>query len=96
MLAVNIAQLRGHLSSYLERVQRGEEILIRNRKRTVARLVPPSEVEGLSEDLLELAAQGLVRLPKKPMDWKAFFALPAPNVPLDVIRAAIEAEREED
>jgi prevent-host-death family protein len=96
MPSVNVAELRSRLSSYLERAQRGEEILIRNRKRAVARLVPPSKTGGFSDDLLELAAQGLLRLPKKRLDWKAFFALPAPNVPLEVIRTAIEAEREED
>ncbi len=95
MPSVNVAELRSRLSSYLERAQRGEEILIRNRKRAVARLVPPSKTRGFSDDLLELAAQGLLRLPTEPLDWKAFFSMPAPKIPLEKLRAAIEAEREE-
>ncbi len=96
MQAVNIAQLRGHLSTYLKRVRRGEEILIRDRETPVAKLVPLPENEVHSERMLRLAAQGLVRLPEKPMDWDAFFAMPAPDVPLEKILAAIEAERGED
>jgi len=96
MQAVNIAKLRGHLSTYLKRVRRGEEILIRDRNTPVAKLVPLSKTEEYDQRLLRLAAQGVVRLPEKPMDWDAFFALPAPDVPLEKVLAALEAEREED
>ena len=41
------------------------------------------------------AVKESVRLPKKPLDWKAFFAMPAPEIPLAKLKAAIEAEREE-
>ena len=47
------------------------------------------------DDLLELAAQGLVRLPAKPLDLRSLFDIPAPRIPWDRLRAAIEAEREE-
>jgi len=96
MTAVNIAQLRGHLSTYLKRVRRGEEILIRDRDTPVAKLVPLREGQIHSKRMLRLAARGLVRLPKKPMDWDAFFALPAPDVPLEKLLAALDAERGED
>lgn len=96
MRSVNIAELRGHLSTYLKRVRRGEQILIRDRNTPVAKLVPLSETEEYDQRLLRLAAQGVVRLPEKPMDWDAFFALPAPDVPLEKVLAALEAEREED
>lgn len=43
-----------------------------------------------------LAAEGLVRLPAEEMDLKAFFALPAPKIPMAKLRSAIEAEREEE
>ena len=96
MQAVNIAQLRGHLSTYLKRVRRGEEILIRDRDTPVAKLVPLSEDEAYDARLLELAAQGLVRLPEKPLNWEEVFSIPGSDVPLDKLLAAIEAEREED
>ena len=96
MQSVNIAELRSHLSTYLGRARRGEEIIVRDRNLAIAKIVPLSKTGDFDEELLDLAAQGLVRLPEKPLDWKAFFSLPAPNVPLEKIQAAIEAEREED
>ena len=96
MKSVNIAELRNHLSTYLNRVRRGEEILVRDRKLAIAKIIPLANAGEFEEDLLELAAQGLVRLPEKKLDWKAFFALPAPKIPLDRLKAAIEAERAED
>ena len=93
--SVNVTQLRSRLSAYLNRVLNGEEILIRDRNLAIAKLVPLSSVEDFEEGLLELAAQGLVRLPEKRLDLKAFFATPAPEVPMANLRDAIEAEREE-
>ncbi len=84
------------MSAYLSRVRGGEEILIRDRKLAIAKLVPLSKAGDFDEELLEMAAQGLVRLPEESLDLKKFFALPAPNIPPAKLRAAIEAEREED
>jgi prevent-host-death family protein len=93
--SVNVTELRGRLSAYLNRVRDGEEIMIRDRDLAIARLVPLSSAEDFEEGLLELAARGLVRLPEKRLDLKAFFATPAPEIPMARLRAAMEAEREE-
>jgi len=84
------------LSAYLGRVRGGEEILIRDRNLAVAKLVPLSKTEDLDEELLELAAQGQLRLPERSLDLRSFFAMPAPNIAVDKLRAAVEEEREED
>ena len=94
--SVNVTELRSRLSTYLNKARNGEEVLIRDRNLAIAKLVPLSSAEGAGEGLLELAAQGLVRLPDRRLDLKAFFALPAPKIPLSKLRAAVEAEREED
>lgn len=94
MQSVNIAELRGHLSGYLDRVRQGEEILVRDRKLAVAKIVPIADDFG--DDMLQMAAEGLVRLPHKKLDLKAFFKLPAPRVSLKKLKAAVEADREED
>lgn len=96
MHVVNIAKLRGHLSTYLKRVRRGEEILVRDRNTPVAKLVPLSESETYDERIVRLAAQGVVRLPEKPLDWETIFSIPGCSVPLEKVLAALEAEREED
>ena len=93
--SVNVTELRNRLSTYLSRVRGGEEILIRDRKLAVAKIVPLSKTD-LGEELLEMATQGVVRLPEESLDLKSFFALPAPNIPPVKLRAAFEAEREED
>lgn len=93
--SVNVTELRSRLSAYLAKARNGEEILIRDRNLAIAKLVPLSSAEDFGEGLLELAAQGLVRLPEKRLDLKALFAIPAPEIPLAKLRVAIEAEREE-
>jgi prevent-host-death family protein len=96
MRTVNVAELRSRLSAYLGRVRSGEEILIRDRNLAVAKIVPLSKAEDFDEELLELAAQGQLRLPERSLDLRSFFALPAPNIAVDKLRAVIEQEREED
>jgi prevent-host-death family protein len=93
--SVNVTELRSRLSAYLNKARNGEEILIRDHNLAIAKLVPLSSAEDFDEGLLELAAQGLVRLPEMRLDLKAFFAMQAPEIPLARLRAAIEAEREE-
>ena len=96
MHTVNVAELRSHLSSYLQRVRQGEEIVIRDRQVAIAKIVPLGRGDEFEERIRRLAARGLVRLPEKRLNLKPFFALPAPRIPLDKLKAALEAEREED
>lgn len=94
--SVNVAELRRGLSGYLKRVRRGEEILIRDRNLPIARIVPLSDAGEYSQELLELAAEGAIRLPKRPFRLEDLHSLPAANIPLDKFLAALEAEREEN
>lgn len=52
---VGAFEAKTHLSALLERVERGEEIVITRHGRPVARLVPPApagqDAEGLTEQL---------------------------------------------
>lgn len=63
MKSANVSELKARLSSYLARVQQGEEIIIRDRNRPIARLVPLHM--GGDEDAEEaaLVAAGIVKLP---------------------------------
>jgi antitoxin (DNA-binding transcriptional repressor) of toxin-antitoxin stability system len=91
--SVNVTELRSRLSAYLSRVRGGEEILIRDRNLAVAKLVPLSA--DFDDELLGLAADGVVRLPDEPLNLESLLAMPSPNISLVTLRAAIEAEREE-
>ena len=91
--SAGVSEVKASLSEYLARVQRGEEILITSRGRPVARLVPVPPAED-DEDarMQELARQGLVRLPQKPLD-EAFWKLPRPADPKGLVLKAVLEER---
>jgi prevent-host-death family protein len=95
METVNIAELKSNLSAYLEQVRNGAEIIVKDRNRPIARVMPLVAGEDLDAEEETLVAAGLMRLPlhKKSND---FLDLPAPKVSLDKIRVAIRAERDEE
>lgn len=65
--AVGIRELKTHLSRYVKDVKDGDEILVSERGRIVARLVPVeprSEAARLRHLLLKLSAEGQVILPR--------------------------------
>jgi prevent-host-death family protein len=95
MQTVNIADLKNNLSAWLEQVKNGEELIVKDRNTPIARLMPLAAGEDLDAEEESLVAAGLMRLPldKKNDD---FLDYPAPEVSIDQIRAAIQAERDED
>jgi prevent-host-death family protein len=95
MHTVNIAELKSHLSAYLERVRQGEELIVKDRNRPIARLSPLAAGTELDEEERRLVAGGLMRLPthEKSDD---FLDLPTPRVGVKVTRAILRAERDED
>lgn len=86
MRSVTIADLKNNLSRYLDEVRQGEEVLIRNRNLPIAKIVPLSTSDE-EEDLLALAAQGLLSLPEKDKGFpKDFFTAPLPKVKVDALK----------
>lgn len=78
MRAVDIAALKRHLRAYLDEVASGEEIIIRNRRGPIAKIVP----WGMSLEQVEeraLIAAGLMRSPQEGLT-EAFWKLPMPRV----------------
>jgi prevent-host-death family protein len=64
-MEVGVRELRNHLSRYLDRVRGGEEVLVTDRGRAIARVVPV----GAERILDRLIAEGVVtaaRQPKRP------------------------------
>lgn len=68
MPSVNVAELKNNFSYYLRQVRQGVELTIKDRNRVIARLVPATASPDYDEELLELAAQGIVKLPEQPVD----------------------------
>ena len=95
MRTVNIGVLKNQLSAYLQYVRNGEEVVVRDRNKPIARILPfplPLPPEGDHEaEAAYLIATGQMKPAKnKEMDWEAFWALPAPSVPDEAVREAIE------
>lgn len=59
---VGIRDLKNGLSSYLERVRAGEEVIVTDRGRPVARL---SAIDASSDRLADLVSAGVVRPPTR-------------------------------
>lgn len=88
--AVSIADLKDNLSAHLARVRNGEEILVRDRQTPIAKIVPLTE-DDLSSEEASLAAEGKIRLPRKPLP-ASFWKMPMPRVATD---RALEILRED-
>lgn len=63
---VGVRELRSHLSRYLDRVKRGEELTITERGVPIARIVPARRRPVLDQ----LVAEGLVTPPTHPDGWR--------------------------
>ena len=67
MSTVNAHALKDELSSYLQRAESGEQIVVLRDGRPVAALVPLSHLQEVTEQqrLAELESRGLVALPQR-------------------------------
>jgi prevent-host-death family protein len=90
--SVNIATLKNRLSVYLKAVREGEELVVRDRNRPIARIVPLSGVDGMDADELALVASGQLRPPEGPLP-ESFWTMPAPKVSRRRVMAALAAVR---
>ncbi len=68
MKTASISQAKNRLSAYVDMVRRGESILITDRGKAVACLVPlePGTKEYEDSHLAELERLGIIRRPRKP------------------------------
>ena len=90
MRSTNIADLRNRLTQYLQEVRAGEEIVVRDRQRPIAKIVPFT-VDDDDADDAALVAAGLMRKGsgKIPSSfWKA-------RRPRLKMRAAVSAVRDD-
>ena len=93
MRTVKIGELKNQLSAHLRYVQQGEEVVVLDRNRPVARILPIRPPADLDPEEAYLYATGQLTLEKQHMDWEAFWKLPKPNVPHDIaVQAAIDAK----
>jgi prevent-host-death family protein len=93
MKTAAVSELKARLSEYLNQVKAGMEVLVTDRGKPVARLVPVSRTKDLKESLVRMEKQGIIRLGpgKLPED---FWRIPRPDDPKDLVLKALLEERE--
>ena len=94
MTTATVSKLKASLSEYLRRVKAGEEVVVSERGRPIAKLVPVTGGEALPDHLAEMARQGLVRVGSRRLT-RAFWSLPRPRDPKATVRKALLEEREQ-
>lgn len=91
MRAIGIAELKASLSETLARVKAGEEIVVTEHSRPIAKILPlwASTPAAATDDLVR---SGLLRVPERKLD-ESFWALPRPTDSRAAARSALVAER---
>lgn len=95
MKTTPVSELKATLSEQLAKVKAGEEIVVTERGKPIAKIVPlSSEATGLSAHMSELARNGLIRLGPRKIP-KDFWKLPRPIDKRGRALKALVEEREQ-
>ncbi len=89
-----MSKLKASLSAYLRQVKAGEEVLVTERGRPIAKLTSAFSSGPLPEHLLEMEKQGLIKRGAHNLS-KKFWDLPRPLDPKGAVRKTLLQEREE-
>ena len=90
-----VSELKASLSRFLARVKAGDEVVVTERGRPVARLVPVARAtQGVPAHLLELQRRGFVRIGATELP-EDFWTLPRPKDTGNSALRALLHEREE-
>jgi prevent-host-death family protein len=95
MKSATISELRARLSEYIRCVKSGEEILVTERGKPVARLVPVGDTPNDDARRMDLIRRGILRPGKGKITREDYQDLPLASVPDDVIRRIMDEERED-
>jgi prevent-host-death family protein len=92
MRVVNISSLKAKLSAHLDMVKKGEEVIVCDRNKPVARIIPCS-TDDEPERERRLIARGVLVPPKKKQ--RSRLPPPAGNVSDEVMERIWREERED-
>ena len=92
MKIVTVSKLKVYLSQYLNQVKAGNEVLITDRGKPVARLVPISRTKAAKESLTRMEKQGLIKLGAGRLP-KDFWSMPRAEDPQGLVLRALLEER---
>jgi prevent-host-death family protein len=89
-----VLKLKASLGEYLRSVKAGEEVMITERGRPIARLTPAVTPVALADRLIEMEKHGLIKLGSGKLP-KGFWNLPRPKDPKALVAKAALQEREQ-
>lgn len=95
MRTIGVAELKASLSETLARVKAGDEVLVTEHGRPVARILSISMTEPIGFAHEELVRIGVLRLPERGPLGEVFWDLPRGEDPHGAARAALTARRRE-
>ncbi|MCL4543142.1 MAG: type II toxin-antitoxin system prevent-host-death family antitoxin [Chloroflexi bacterium] len=93
MITADVAELHAALESYLARVQTGEQVVVTDHGREIARLVPTTSASLAALDYEDLVASGII-IPPERKPSRDFWSLPRVPDPEGLVLKAVLAERE--
>ena len=95
MRSAAISRLKASLSEYIDVVKAGEEVLVTDRGKPVARIVPVPEERGPNAARMrEMAAAGILRLGRGKVS-KGFWSIRRPTDPGGLALRAMQDERKD-
>ena len=95
MKQVSVTVLKAHLSEELTRVKRGRELIVTDRGRPIAKIIPFSPDETF-HSFADLAKAGLVRLPESGSSRRAPDVPEIKDKPGRLLAALLEEREERD
>ena len=93
MKTTAISELKAHLSEYLNQVKSGDEVLVTDRGKPVARIIPISGKKRSQGSFSRLQKEGLIKLGSGKLP-KDFWTLPRAEDPQGLVLKALLEERE--
>jgi prevent-host-death family protein len=93
MKTTAISELKAHLSDYLNQVKSGAEVLVTDRGKPVARIVPVSGKTRSRGSFSKMEKEGLIKLGSGKLP-KDFWAMPRAKDPQGLVLKALLEDRE--
>ena len=94
MTTAAVSELKARLSEYLNKVKAGAEVLITDRGKPVARIVPLRRPKDMRQSFVKMEKQGLIKLGSGKLP-KDFWTTPTADDPQGLVLRALLEERGE-
>ena len=94
MKTTTVTKLKASLGKYLKSVKAGEEVLVIERGRPIAKLTPAASADVSTERLVEMEKHGLIKLGSGKLP-KGFWNLPRPKDTKGLVAKTALQEREQ-